>query len=304
VKAFVIADMEGISGIDTIKQINPFGEPRPYQEGCRLMAGDVNAAAEGLLAGGVESVHARDLHLMRNNLRAEDLIPNVTLLQELLEDRLAEEYALAVLVGLHRRADNSGFLSHTLMPDMQVRINGQVVGEAELLAWWLGALGVPVAVLSGEAGGLAEAERKLPDILTVPTKESLSKGSARCLPVEAVHSALHRACRKAAMHSQMFKPQRCSEPVLVEVTYGRKERAKLALEAGLGERRGERTVSKVLADFRAVDDFLDQAMKYSKGVQILQRRPTSGDPEALEEWTREILAYAEVWLTMQGAWEE
>jgi D-amino peptidase len=305
VKALIIADMEGISSIDALQQISPFGEPSSYREGCRLMAGDVNAAAEGLLASGVEAVHVRDLHLLHNNLRAEDLIPRVELVQELPEERLAKEYALAVLVGLHRRADNSGFLSHTLMPDLKVRINGEAVGEAELLAWWLGALGIPVALLSGEKGALAEAERRLPGILTVPTKESVSKRSARCLPVEEVHSALREACREAALHPQAFKPQCCSEPVLVEVTYGRKESAKLALEAGLGERRGERTVSKVLADFRAVDNFLDQAMEYTEGAQILQRQPARDDPEALEQWTRKILEYAEAWLTSpQGAWEE
>jgi len=64
-------------------------------------------------------------------------------------------------------------------------------------------------------------------------------------------------------------------------------------------------VGKVLADFCAVDDFLNQAMEYTKGAQILQRRPASDDPEALEEWTREILAYARAWWAVpQGAWEE
>jgi len=183
----ILADMEGISGIDALQQVNPFGEPGPYREGCRLMAGDVNAAAEGLLAGGVEVVHVRDLHLLHDNLRAEDLMPKVELVQELLEERLAEEYVLAVLVGLHRRADNSGFLSHTLMPDMQVRINGQAVGEAELLAWWLGALGVPVTVLSGEKGALAEAEGRLPGVLLVPTKSSTTMIFRR---LDLLHSSL------------------------------------------------------------------------------------------------------------------
>jgi len=304
VKALIVADMEGISGIDALQQVSPFGEPGPYREGCRLMAGDVNAAAEGLLAGGAETVHVRDLHFLGNNLRVEDLHLKVELVQELPEERLVEEYALAVLLGIHRRADNRGFLSHTLMPDLQVRIGGRAVGEAELLAWWLGDLGVPVAVLSGEKEALAEAERRLPGVLLVPTKESLSKRSARCLPVEAVHPALRRACREAALRWWAFQPQRCAGPVWVEVTYGHKGSAERALRAGLGERRGERTVGKLLTGFRAVDDFLNRAMEFTEGAQILQRRPVGDDPQALEEWTREIWAYAETWLTKQGVWEE
>lgn len=304
-RALVMADMEGITGIDHVEQITPFRDAEAYREGCRLMAGDVNAAAEGLLAGGAETVHARDMHLMGTNVCSEDLIPQVELMRDLPDDVLAE-YDLVVLVGFHRRADNSGFLSHTLRPDMQVRINGEAVGEAELIAWSIGALGVPIAVLSGEQEALAQAKERLSGVLVVPTKVSLSKSLARCLPVEEVHAALRETCREAALRWPTFKPQRLAQPVSVEVIYGWKESAAMALEAGLGEWRGERTVGATFADLAAADAFLTQAIGYSLGMQLLRRWQELVDrPEAQEEALCQIVAYQDVWLVPpRGPWDE
>jgi len=75
----------------------------------------------------------------------------------------------------------------------------------------------------------------------------------------------------------------------------------MALKAGLGEHRGERTIGKPLAD-----KFLDRAVQYSEGMQLLAKQPDrAASPEAREEWTRELQQYAEAWLaSLSGPWEE
>jgi D-amino peptidase len=55
-KVYMITDMEGVSGIyDSELQVEPFQSPR-WEESRKLLTGEVNAAVEGLLAGGATDV--------------------------------------------------------------------------------------------------------------------------------------------------------------------------------------------------------------------------------------------------------
>ena len=55
-KVYMITDMEGVAGIfDSELQVEPFQSPR-WEESRKLLTGEVNAAVEGLLAGGATDV--------------------------------------------------------------------------------------------------------------------------------------------------------------------------------------------------------------------------------------------------------
>ena len=55
-KVFMITDMEGVSGIfDSDLQCLPYKSPR-WEESHKLLTGEVNAAVDGLLAGGATDV--------------------------------------------------------------------------------------------------------------------------------------------------------------------------------------------------------------------------------------------------------
>jgi D-amino peptidase len=60
IDVYIVADMEGISGIVNLPQVS-LGTP-DYQEGRRLMAGDVNAAIAGAIEAGATRVVVNDFH--------------------------------------------------------------------------------------------------------------------------------------------------------------------------------------------------------------------------------------------------
>src|SRR5215217_1868357 len=82
---YIVADMEGISGITTIQQVS-LGEPE-FEAGRRLLAGDVNAAVGGAFDAGATRVVVCDFHDSQRNLpvelmdaRAEIEVPHGALL--------------------------------------------------------------------------------------------------------------------------------------------------------------------------------------------------------------------------------
>src|ERR1700753_3153557 len=66
VKIFISCDMEGVAGIVDWSQCRAPGVP--YEEGRRLLLGEVNAAIEGALAGGATEIVCNDSHGTMNNL--------------------------------------------------------------------------------------------------------------------------------------------------------------------------------------------------------------------------------------------
>jgi D-aminopeptidase len=61
--------MEGVAGIVDWDQCRPSGGPQ-YAVGCRLLLGEVDAAIEGALAGGVERMRERTVGIRDDDLLA------------------------------------------------------------------------------------------------------------------------------------------------------------------------------------------------------------------------------------------
>lgn len=70
-RALILADIEGIVGVDDWRDILGTGEG--YAAACRDYARDVNAAVRGLRAGGAAEVLVVDTHAAGTNLTPEAL---------------------------------------------------------------------------------------------------------------------------------------------------------------------------------------------------------------------------------------
>src|SRR5574340_1550949 len=80
-KIFMITDMEGVDGIFNFEdQCVPFKSPR-WAESQKLLTGEVNAAVEGLYAGGAREVVVADLHDSSRSLSALTIDSRARLLQ-------------------------------------------------------------------------------------------------------------------------------------------------------------------------------------------------------------------------------
>jgi D-aminopeptidase len=176
-KVLIWFDMEGISGIDNPRACD-FGSPL-LQESREYATADVNAVIRGLKQGGATVIDIFDGHDFGGNLIADELDPHVNYLSggwtdtlpELIRTRAFAEYNALVLVGHHSQSGTvNGFYSHTVSPDIALRLNSQPVGEIELAAWLAGYFGVRTIMVSSDEAGVNEARALLPEIETVSVK--------------------------------------------------------------------------------------------------------------------------------------
>ncbi len=152
--ALLIADLEGIAGVDTLDAL-VFGGPG-HPEACARMTREVNAAVEGLLAQGFEQVRVSDSH--RSGRGTPNLNP--AQLHEAVELRyvdpdmyggpLLEGVEAVACLGMHAAAGTDGFAAHTVQIHCAWLIGGRPVSETELAYWLAAERGVKAVFAAGD----------------------------------------------------------------------------------------------------------------------------------------------------------
>jgi D-amino peptidase len=203
VKVFISFDMEGVAGIVDWSQCR--GPGQPYEEGRRLLLGEVNAAIDGALAGGATEIVCNDSHGTMNNLDPAALHGQagyvsgrhkpLYMMQGL--DATAD---VVFMVGYHGSiSGQSSVLSHTYNPSVvsHVELNGTRVGESGINALVALACQTPVGLITGDQQTISEADRFLPDAERVTVKESFTRFGASSLHPEVARGLIAEGAQRA-----------------------------------------------------------------------------------------------------------
>lgn len=142
----VSVDMEGAAQLRGVREI--WGcLPEYWETGRPRLEADVFAACEGLLAGGASELVVLDNHGGNTvNVSAEALPAGARL--ETWRDFDLRDHAVDATfqVGYHPRGGVEGFLSHTYLPGLRLRFDGELISESHGRAW---ASGVPLLGITG-----------------------------------------------------------------------------------------------------------------------------------------------------------
>ncbi len=224
---YMMTDLEGAAGVDdwdtrhtdyatTAKGVFERSEMQ------RLLTGEVNAAAEGLFAAGVEEILINDAHGAGRTILPEELIPGVRLVKGTNRPcwlpGLSPRFDALVQVGMHAMTGTpGGCLAHSMSRNITIRVNGDEVGEMQVAAFLCGALGIPWIFTSGDSHACTESEGWVDGIVTVPVKEGIGERSAiHIAPVDArerIRSRIQDAVRSA----DAISPLVIEGPVVMEV---------------------------------------------------------------------------------------
>lgn len=235
---YIVVDMEGISGIVNQQQVS-LGEPE-FQDGRRLLAGDVNAAVTGAFDAGATRVVVCDFHDSQRNFpmeemdpRAEYEVPHGSMLPT-----LSSGFAALIVVGMHAKSGTPrAFLEHTVEPAWhRYAINGAEHGEFALLTFAAAALGVPCVFVSGDQAAIDEARALLPSIEGVVVKEGLARQVCRSLAPAVAHPLIRKGVARALQRSNEITPPLPSFPATVRLEFNRCSGAD-ALDGRPGMRR-------------------------------------------------------------------
>ncbi len=233
-KVYISVDMEGATGICCREQTNK-GDPA-YEEGRRLLTGDVNAAVAGALAGGATEVIVADMHSASFNLLPSDVHPAAQVLYGTAGGGprfafLDRSVDAVFLLAYHARAGTrEAVLEHTMSSAswFRVTVNGREVGELGIDAALAGSVGVPVVLVSGDDKVCREARELLGPIETAVVKQGLGRHRALCLSPERTAELIRAAAQRAVALSGKIKPLSFGPDVEVALTYKHTEHADAA----------------------------------------------------------------------------
>lgn len=184
-RVLLALDLEGVNYV--------VGEPyvglgRDSEQGCiarAQAAKEINAAAEVLFAAGVEKVSLWDNHGGGKNLTQDVLDPRVELLSYnpgSLRMEFAEgQYDCICFFGYHAMEGTlGGVLAHTMNSKMVqfYKLNGRYIGEVDMDAYIAAYYGMPSCFYAGGNIACSQAARAVPGIITVETKQELSRNEA------------------------------------------------------------------------------------------------------------------------------
>jgi D-amino peptidase len=288
-KVFISFDMEGVAGIADWSQCR--GPGQPYEEGRRLLLGEVNAAIDGALAGGATEIVCNDSHGTMFNLDPAALHGQASYVSGrhkplYMMQGLDAGADVVFMVGYHGSISGEGsVLSHTYNPSVvsHVELNGVRVGESGINA--LVALGclVPVGLITGDRQTIGEADPFLPDCERVVVKESFTRFGAAHLHPEAARAKISEGARRAVQRAGEMKPPAISLPATLDVQVQTADMAEVASWVRGVERTGLRTVSihgeDPLAMFRSFVG-MTYITRVSEGRLRGGARGGAGDPIA------------------------
>ncbi len=235
----IIADMEGITGVDTPGDCFPHTAGY-WESSVNMMAADVNAIAAGLWEGS-EGINIRviDAHFTGQNLEHAKLNSKI----ELINYFDLTNCDAVVLCGHHSKAATvDGFLSHTLYPHLRVRINGEDVGELRLYQWLAGIKNIPVIMLTGDNIAIREASDFMPQVQSLSVKMSQGRASAVSYSLDAMRRLLREGAREALGRIDGFQAVSPPKRVNLEISIWKREEAELISKMRGAQRMWVRTI--------------------------------------------------------------
>lgn len=251
VRVYISVDMEGVAGISHNKPT--LRADSGYPEAVKLMVGEANAAIDGAFKGGATEVTVNDSHGQMFNLTPEDLDPRARLVQgkkpwSMVEAAESAKFDVALFVGYHARAGHPrGTIAHTYTGRVTLAtVNGRPVTEAAVNGLYLGALGIPVGMVSGDDALAEELAGWLPWAERVVVKRGVSWNAADSLHPSKSRDLIREGAQKAVARAKSgdaaLQPLTFPAPLALGIEFAHAGQADVAATIPGFSRDGDRGV--------------------------------------------------------------
>jgi D-amino peptidase len=243
----IITDLEGISGVTDIEQMEFFSEGYEYARK-RLMM-DTNAAIRGAFKGGADTVTVTDGHARGQNFIDQMLEPRALKINliDLYKQGMHKQVDALMFVGTHAMAGTmNAFLDHvqSSVSWYNYYINGIKCGELVQGGAFFGAYGAPVIFASGDEAACQEAKHFFKDIEVAAVKKAICRNKAESYDLDLCEKIIEENASKAISLIGKIKPFIVSEPLEIKVDFTRTDYCDNASERPGIERVNARTVIK------------------------------------------------------------
>ncbi len=257
-KMYMMTDLEGVAGVHTWESRDDethFNCARRLRQS-RWLAEEVNAAVDGLIAGGATEVIVNDGHGAGATIDMDLADPRAMYIHGLKRPvwlpYLDSTCDATGVVGGHAKAGTlSGNLYHTMSTAQRDwTFNGISVGEMGFQALIAGYYDVPFVFATGDAWACREMEQLIPGCVTVPVKYGTSRLSAMTWPPAKSREMIRAGAERAMDVVDKIEPLKLETPIVF-----REERVEPAFdEENPGE--GWRVIDAHTRETQA-DDFME-----------------------------------------------
>ncbi len=226
IKIFIETDLEGVSGVFNFTQTREKGTPENLHA-CEYFMGDLAAVVKGLRDGGADEIVIIDGH-GNQAMIPHLMVPGAVYVTGKPKPdgnhwSLDKSFSGIVMFGFHAMNGTSdGVLNHTQSSKSENKYwyNGVESGELAQTAIIAGYFGVPPILVTGDVATCREAVRFFGNnIVTVATKEGLSREAAALYPFEETRKALYEGARKAISAIPKCKPYVIQTPIKAKMEY-------------------------------------------------------------------------------------
>ena len=221
-RIYMMTDLEGVAGVTDFEDrtIDTRDNHEKRMQMQRLLTGEVNAAVDGLFAGGATQVIVNDGHGGGYTIDFENLDPRAQIVHG--SDRpfwlplLDETCHATILVGAHAKAESPpGTNYHTMSKAVKDwSINGVSLGEMGLQALIAGYFNVPMIFVSGEALACQEIGELVPGIITTAVKRGLSRRSAVSWTSPKAREMIRDSAKRSLSQRDKIQPLQFDSPLI------------------------------------------------------------------------------------------
>jgi len=262
-RMYIMTDLEGVAGVTQWENRKDDGPHNTLRRArlSRLLAGEVNAAIDGLTAAGFDDIIINDGHGSGSTIDYGMADPRALYYHGLERPFwlpwLDETCDATGAVGAHSKASTpDGTLAHTMSEAIRRwSFNGIEVGETGLQALIAGYYGVPFVFAAGDVHLCREMEALCPGCVTVAVKFGTSKHSALTMVPARARELIREGAARAAEALGRVEPLTLDSPVLF-----RDERVDPTWDEEAEEGEGVRVINAHVREIEG-DDLMDVLIK-------------------------------------------
>lgn len=226
----VIADLEGATGVLHAAQLEP--GTADHAGAVKLLTHDVAAVLEGAFEAGATEAVVYDMHGQGRNLDPMSLPANTSVVTA--KPLPTQDYPM----GLDTSVDALFFVGARALPGTQnavlpgtcsgdwegLELNEAPLGDIALMAAVAAPLGIPLALVTSDAAGVAETNEMFGGVVpTVAVKHVVGCGGVLCRSCADVAAELRRTAAAAVKKAPELPLLLFPDPVTVTVTDSRGE---------------------------------------------------------------------------------
>ncbi|MBO5200397.1 MAG: M55 family metallopeptidase [Clostridia bacterium] len=230
-KILIALDLEGVNNVCGVAYSGLGHGSAEWDAARRQAADEVNCAARALFDAGAQRVAVWDNHGSGKNIIPDQLDPRIELIEvDTAQPRMyfAADGAFDCICffGYHAMEGTlGGVLAHTMNSSMiqHYKLNGKHIGEVDMDAYIAASHRIPAVFFAGGDITCAQAKRVLPHLVTVVTKQELSRNEAVYKDNTLLFNEIKREITAAINTEMPLIP--CSFPATLEKSFKRTEDA-------------------------------------------------------------------------------